>query len=122
MKTYYSIISVATKPQLNEKIHLGLLCVTPQKSYFHFSKRKFKIISKLLNPQTQKLALSALQGIHNEINHIKSDVATEGYLNYLSRYNNGLIQFSSSTKIDLMIDESMFHILFRKYIFSKEKF
>lgn len=133
MKTYYSIVSIATKPQLNEKFNIGLLCVTPEQTFFHFSDAKFKIISKLLSTQGSKLALSALRGIDEKINPAilqasdmfqvgKLAMVSEPYLGYLSRYNNNLVQFSEPVTIDLKIDVDVFQTLFKKYIFAEESF
>lgn len=134
MKAYYSIVSIATSPQLNEKFNIGLLCVTPEDTYFHFSEKKFTIISKLLSENGGKLALSALNGIDNQISKAKLNkldmfstsnrlhAVEESYLGYLSRYNNNLLQFSNATEIDLTIDHTVFKALFKKYIFSDEIF
>ncbi|MEY3425317.1 MAG: hypothetical protein RL679_675 [Bacteroidota bacterium] len=133
MKTYYSIVSIATNPQLNEKFNIGLLCVTPEKTYFHFSEAKFKIISKLITLSASKLALAALNGMEKNINKIptiedklfnndNNYTVSEPYINYLSRYNNNLVQFSEATTIDLDICFDVFKVLFKKYIYSEEVF
>ncbi len=135
MNTYYSIVSVATKPQLNEKFNIGLLCVTPENTFFRFSKHKFKIVSKLLSAQGRTLALSALEGMDEQINsqrvlpgmfsEMKQEnvgLVAEPYIGYLSRYNNNLIQFSAPERIDLNIDNEVYKALFKKYIFSEEVF
>ena len=135
MKTYYSIVSIATKPQLDEKFNIGLLCVTPEDSFFHFSETKFSIVSKLLTINGRKLALSALRGIDEQINDSKVlrdiftnekvevlNVVAEPYIGYLSRYNNNLVQFSKPVTIDLAIDYAVFKTLFKKYIYAEEVF
>lgn len=135
MKTYYSIVSVATKPQLDEKFNIGLLCVTPENTFFHFSETKFNIVSKLLSSNGRKLALSALKGMYEQINVSKELPAmfasqkaempyavAEPYLGYLNRYNNNLVQFSKAVNIDLAIDYTVFKALFQKYIYSDEVF
>jgi hypothetical protein len=131
MKTYYSIVSIATNPILNEQFNIGLLCVTPLEAYFHFSKDKFKVIRSLLSDSGAKLALSALKGIEQTVNttgveeNLRSrekQAFSEAYLNYLSRYNNNLIQFTPPVEIDLNVDESLFQTLFQKFVFSEESF
>lgn len=135
MKTYYSIVSIATKPQLDEKFNIGLLCVTPENTFFHFSEAKFTIVSKLLSPNGRKLALSALKGMDEQINVSKElpamfanekvemiNAVAEPYVGYLSRYNNNLMQFSQAVNIDLTIDYTVFKTLFKKYIYSDEVF
>ena len=133
MKTYYSIVSIAPKSYLNEKFNVGLLCVTPNAVFFHFSRAKFKIVSKLLSESGLKLAQSALTGISQQVDILNSEnqllfkekdlsVVSNSYLNYLSRYNNNLVQFSQPTEIDLNIDLDIFKSLFRKFIYSSEVF
>ena len=135
MTAYYSIVSIATLPQLDEKFNVGLICVTPENTFFHFSEAKFNIVSKLLTSNGKQLALSALQGIDDQINHSKQNkgifssskidsinAVAEPYLGYLSRYNNNLLQFSNSKELDLKIDYTVFKVLFKKYIFSGEVF
>lgn len=133
MKTYFSIVSIATKPFLNEKIGVGLLCVSPTETFFHFSHEKFKLISKLLPKEASILAFNSLQTI--EANLVSENQAqdlfqsqesrfniSESYLNYLNRYNNNLIQFSPIEQIDIQLDLVVFQKMVRKYIFSKEVF
>lgn len=133
MKAYYSIVSISTNPALNEKFNVGLLCVTPTGTYFHFSQAKFKIIAKLLGANAAKLALSALQGMDARVNAVKDDTSflfendglsqvAEPYINYLHRYNNNLIQFTETRPIDVEVNKSVFELLFKKYIFEQEVF
>lgn len=133
MKSYYSIVSIATKPQFEEKFGVGLLCVTPEQTYFHFSRTKLDVLGKLLSKSAKKLVLETLQSIQEKIT--KEDKSGEiplamedrgfynnSYLNYLNRYNNSLIQFSSPKSLDLIIDQSVFETLFTKIIYSEEAF
>jgi len=135
MKTYYSIVSIATNSKLNEKFNIGLLCVTPEKNFFHFSEAKFNIVSKLLSSSAGKLALSVLKGMDDQINisqELKGvftnqqaealNAVSEPYIGYLNRYNNNLVQFSTPVTIDLSVDYSVFKTLFQKYIYSNEVF
>jgi hypothetical protein len=135
MKTYYSLVSIATNPKLNEKFNIGLLCVTPENTFFHFSEEKFNIVTKLLSKNGKKLGLSALRGMEEQINYTpheegvfsnekqeKLSTVSESYISYLSRYNNNLVQYSSPITIDLTIDYDVFKALFRKYIYGKETF
>ncbi|WP_417265063.1 hypothetical protein [Brumimicrobium sp.] len=135
MKTYYSIVSIATNSILNEKSNIGLLCVTPENTFFHFSEVKFNIIAKLLSKNGKKLALSAIQGMAEQINRRpqeegdfsnekqeKLSAVSESYISYLSRYNNNLVQYSSPVTIDVEVNGEVFKTLFRKYIYGKEAF
>lgn len=135
MKTYYSIVSIATNARLNEKFNIGLLCVTPEKTFFHFSEAKFNIVAKLLSKNGRKLGLSALKGMDEQIHNTNESigvfsnqqsedlhVVSEPYINYLNRYNNNLVQYSSPVKLDLTVDYDVFKTLFQKYIYAEEVF
>jgi len=134
MKTYYSIVSIATKPQFDEKFGVGLLCVSPEEIYFHFSQRKFNIVSKLLPKGAASLALSSLKSIDRGVRDSsetsellfkggdRSGMVSEGYLNYLNRYNNNLVQFSVPVSLDIEMDQSTFEAIFRKFIYADEVF
>ncbi|MBU3658698.1 MAG: hypothetical protein FGM14_02410 [Flavobacteriales bacterium] len=133
MKTYYSLVSISTNPSFDEKFNIGLICVTPKEIFYHFSKSKFKVISKLLSSNGRKLALSGLQAIEKNLNPIVSEFNrqleskteskfSESYFNYLSKYNNNLIQFSQAESIDLDVDKEVFNVLFKKYIYDSELF
>lgn len=134
MKPYYTIVSIATKPQLNEKFNIALLCVTQNRVYFHFSEEKLKIVSKLVSPEARKLAKSMLLSIEVSTQDQNSDrtqlfdggeqssMVTESYLSYLNRYNNNLIQFTAPTPIDLDVTEEVFQALFKNYIYTEEVF
>jgi hypothetical protein len=134
MKTYYSIVSIATKPQFNEKFGVGLLCVTPTDVFFHFSKSKFDIVSKLLPSSARKLALANLNAIEQGVQDSRetpnllfkggerSMMVAESYISYLHRYNNNLVQFTAPETIDVEVDYTIFKALFQKYIYSNEVF
>merc|ERR1711991_855879 len=135
MKTYYSIVSIATNSKLNEKFNIGLLCVTSEQTFFHFSKDKFKIVSKLLSTNGRKLAMSALKGMEDQICNtsasgealfgqegMKLQAVSEPYIAYLNRYNNNLVQYSTPVTIDLDVDYTVFKTLFKKYVYRDEVF
>lgn len=133
MKTYYSILSISPNPAMNERFNVGLLCVAPDRTYFHFSASKVKVVSKLLRPNAAKLVLAALEGIHAKINASVEENSTlfpnerlpmlsESYLNYLHRYNNNLLQFTATVDLDIEMSQETFEFLFRKYIYCDEIF
>lgn len=135
MKTFYSIVSIATNPQLDEKFGVGLLCVDEKGAHFYFSEDKLRIVSRLITSEAKNLVKSSLVNIKEAIevkatskgelafDNISSlDKISASYISYLSRYNNNLLQFSAPTQIDLKIDQKIFQKLFHKFIYSKEDF
>ena len=138
MKTYYSIVSISSSSHLGERFNIGLLCVDGNKAFFHYSKKKLNIVGKLFSKSAKELIISSFKSIDTtvaEFNQTKIGLdsfmdksntsmnsLSHSYLNYLSRYNNNLIQFSEPTSIDLEINRDVFESLFQKYIFESEDF
>ncbi len=132
MRAYYSILSVYTKPEINEHLSVGMIMHSDQKIFFHYSKQKLSVIQKLLNKETYKAAVNYLKTVGQTIDagsnlnnsgelnltiETRYDrVLNENYLEYLSRYNNNLVTFSKPQIIDYEINQTNFESLFRMLI------
>lgn len=133
MKTFYSILSLNIKPEINERLSLGMIMISGEKVHFYYSKNKLSIGQRLVSKETYKAALNYLKLIErsvasndklnrttdelniqteNKYKHIFSDK----YLQYLSRYNNNLITFTNSNYLDIEGTENVFKTLFSKLI------
>lgn len=137
MMSYYSIISISSHSHLGERFNIGLICIDGNQAFFHFSERKVKIISKLFTKNSEHLVKSTMNSIIKSVEdfNFENKNNTElwepykeveklslSYFNYLSRYNNNLIQFTAPKELDLDIDRPIFENLFQKYIYSDEEF
>lgn len=128
MKAHYSIISAQTRPEVHERIIIGLLLISQIKPYFAISKNKLSIVRTLV-------AKPLFQFLHDTIRQISDAVEKENdykqllfsseevdhkfsekYLEYLSRYSNNLVNVSAPVRLDMEIDESVFNMLFCKYV------
>lgn len=133
MKTFYSILSLNIKPEINERLSVGMVMVFKEKVFFHLSKRKLSVIQKLVSKERYKASLNYLKMIEkssstNEllnqtigIRQLKPEtkydrIFSEQYIEYLSRYNNNLVSFSKPNFIDLDVTEHIFETLFKKLI------
>jgi hypothetical protein len=132
MRTFYSILSLNTKPEINETLSFGMIMVFREKVFFHFSKKKLSVIQKLVSVNTYKAALDYLKMIENTIsqrslnkNSLTLDlnsinkhdrIFSESYIDYLSRYNNNLVSFSGTKILDIEANETVFRSLFKKLI------
>lgn len=133
MKTYYSILSVQIRPEIQERISIGFLLADEGKVFFNYSKNKLKTAKSLLNENMLSLLRDSLKNIENTaaIENLKDVMPTTqlfiaetmkkntfsaDYLTYLSRYNNNVLIFSSPKQIDLEARESVFKALFHKFI------
>jgi len=135
--SFYSIISISSNAHLGERFNIGLVCIDNNQAFFHFSEKKVKIVSKLFTKQSMHLIRSTMKSItrsvaafntspksNNELWEPSKEVRelSSSYFNYLSRYNNNLIQFSVPKQIDLVMDRVVFEKLFQKYIYREELF
>ncbi len=133
MKTFYSILSLNIKPEINERLSVGMIMIFQEKVYFHYSKQKLSVIQNLIGKETYKSALDYLKLIENAVtsNEIQNHsldtlnlkvenkydrIFSKQYLDYLSRYNNNLISFGSTNFIDLEATEQIFQTMFVKLV------
>jgi len=139
MATYYSILSVLIRPEIQEKISIGFLLMSEGKVYFNYSNNKLSVAKTLLDENAYRLLKDSLKNIEataikqgHELSKKVSNqtvidksflrtVFTNSYIEYLSNYNNNTIAFSSPKEIDLNASPSVFNKLFLKYVDDTEK-
>jgi len=133
MKTFYSILSINIKPEINERLSVGMIMIFKEKIYFHYSRKKLSIIQRLVSRDIYKATLDYLKMVEKSISNNESLIQTTGnlllkteskydrifseqYIEYLSRYNSNLVSFSKPNFIDLEATEQIFKKLFEKLI------
>jgi hypothetical protein len=108
MNCYYSILKFVNNELSNESISLGLLMLYNDKVTFRVSERKMNIVKKL-NAQsikTTEFTIKQISDYFNSFNLNNSGVLFRResldveYINRLSVYNNGIIQFSKIATIN----------------------
>jgi len=124
MKSFYSIVRFYSNSLSKENIAIGLLMISDGKLFFRFSEDKIDFVSKL-NPSSSKLLNFSLSQIKNSLieptlKHEKLIVDDElfnlSYLERLSNYNNGILQFDKPILINQTYNEDKFNSFFSKYI------
>ena len=68
MTTQYSILSVLIRPEIQEKITIGMLLMDEEKLFFDYSKRKLSIAKNLLSDNAFKSLKDALNNIQTSAN------------------------------------------------------
>lgn len=128
MATQYSILSVLIRPEIQEKITVGFLLMDENKVFFNFSKNKLAAAKSLLSSNAYKSLKDALYNINataenqhleehsNTITARKSNTFSKSYIEYLSRYNNNILSFSTPKEIELDATIDIFSKLYRKFI------
>ncbi len=137
MKTFYSILYVPIRPEVSERLTVGLLFQSNTKVYFHYSKEKMEVLKHLLPKQAYNLLRLSLMNIERAVlkakkdteeslkelfpsENIVSNVISESYIEYLSRYNKNLLAFTSPQYTDIEFNYSNFKILYNKLIAEDE--
>lgn len=133
MKTFYSILSVNIRPEINERLSIGLLMICGERVLFRHSISKLSVIQKLISRDVYKATQNYLKLIETSVTSnatISSNnnefplkieskydrLFSEQYIEYLSRYNNNLISFSKPNFVELEASDQIFGLLFNKFI------
>src|SRR6266487_2566257 len=119
MATHYSILSVLIRPEIQEKVSLGLLLFDSKKIFFNYSKNKLHASKALLSEDSYKLLKDSIKNIESkaisENDLLGSKISQQlvfgdemlvnsfspQYISYLNRYNNNVLSFTSPKQIDL---------------------
>lgn len=136
MDSFFSIMYLTLNASLNEKVSVGLLMSNGEQTKFKVSETKLGIVRQLLPRENYNILKSYLKSIKAEIDkshiyyqeielnlntEVSNNWISKEYFNYLHRYSNNLVKFSEAKKIDIPLDNSVFEILFSKYVFEKEE-
>lgn len=128
MTPYYSIISAAIRPTIQERITVALLVITQNAVYFGSSKNKLNAVKGLIAPHLYAYLTDTLSQISTMVENetkqreglfasqIQNNAFSMSYLDYANRYHNTLVQFSEPIEIDRLGNEDLFVFLFNKYI------
>lgn len=124
MKSFFSLIRFVNNPLSRENIAIGLIVISQKEIFYKFSTNKINLVNRI-NPDNYKLFEYTLQKIESFIEKDILDKTSlfsndleinHSYLNRLSIYNNGFIQFDKPVGIDLDFDQFKFQNFFEKYI------
>jgi hypothetical protein len=126
MKSCYSILKFVSNPLSDESIALGIVVVTDERVFFKISDAKIDFAKKL-SPSCARLLdfsikqlseFADLDSCNSSDRIIKCEKRIKfDFLQRLSKYNNGLLQFSKPLSIGKDIaDDLAFNSYFEKYI------
>ncbi len=133
MASYLSVISAVIRPEIKEKVSIGLLLIGDGKLYLGFSKNKLEVVNQLLPNEAFRAIrfnVKNLQqlAIENEVNHtffsshltvvenLKDTVLSQSYIGYLSNYKNNLFSVSEPNTITVAPTQTVFEQLFMKFV------
>ena len=107
----YSIIYADIRPEITERLSLGVLTIEQNKVKVYYSQKKLGIV-KLLYTLKEYKAISSI--VRKELRELAS-VET---LKYLTRYSNNLISFSPIQSIDKSQANINGEWLYRNYVYN----
>jgi hypothetical protein len=128
MATYYSILSALIRPEIQEKITIGLLLMGDNNVFFEYSKNKLNSAKSLLSESAFVSFKDALKNIetvvnvqqndnkHNQLGFKKRSPLSGSYIEYVSRYNNNILGFTSPKEIEVEANSFVFSNLYKKFI------
>ena len=106
----YSIIYADIRPEIKERLSLGVLWIDQDKVKMLYSQKKLGLLKQLYKPKEYK-AISSI--VRRDLRQIES-VET---LKYLTRYSNNLISFSPIQSIDKTQTEINGEWLYKNYVY-----
>lgn len=133
MKTFYSILSINIRPEISERLSVGLIMVTGERVFFRYSSSKLSIIQKLTDNEIHKATQNYLKLVETSVHSNKAIYSnndllalkveskynrlfSEQYIEYLSKYNNNLVSFSKPNFVELEINDQIFDTFYIKFI------
>lgn len=133
MATFYSILSASVRPEIQEKITIGLFLMDDKEAFFEYSKNKLLSAKSLFSDNAYYSLKDGLKNIEitlekqfiankrQGLDFDKKTILTNSYIEYLSKYNNNILTFSSPKEIELDTNAAIFSNLYKKFIDSSEE-
>lgn len=107
----YSIIYADIRPEIKERLSVGIMTIEQDKVHVMYSQKKLNIVKLLYTPKEYK-AISSI--VRKELHKLDS-VET---LKYLTRYSNNLISFSPIQSIDRTQTNINGEWLYKNYVYN----
>ncbi len=107
----YSIIYAVIRPEISERISVGLIFVDGDKIDVRYSQKKLDALRNLFPQKEFEFVSQVVSSMptNGKINSVQD-------INYLTRYSNNLIAFSPLENIDIEPSEQSKTRLFKNYI------
>lgn len=110
-KLKYSIIYAVIRPEITERISIGIIMSDGEDIDIRYSTEKLNALKYLVDEKEYKFVVDTITSIERH-KVVESEVEIE----YLSRYSNNLISLSQLQTIDLKPTDFHKDWLFNKYV------
>lgn len=113
-KLQFSIIYGVIRPEINERLSVGLITVTNDGIKVKYSRRKINALKHLLPAdvynQFNKIVFNIIK--NNTIDSVST-------IDYLTRYSNNLLSVSQLQTVDIAPNKKSVDWLYRTYIYDE---
>lgn len=106
----YSIIYADIRPEIKERLSLGVMTIEQNKVRVFYSQKKLGIVKLLYTPKEYKTISSIVRKELRELTSVET-------LKYLTRYSNNLISFSPILSIDKTQTNINGEWLYKNYVY-----
>lgn len=110
----YSIIYAVIRPEISERLSVGLIIVDGDKIDVRYSRQKLNALQALFSEKEYKFVARVVTSMNQTVN-------TTDAINYLARYSNNLIAVSPLQTIDIEPTKSSKERLFKNYVYGGPK-
>ncbi|MBO7140205.1 MAG: hypothetical protein J6W19_06525 [Prevotella sp.] len=112
-KLRYSIIFGVLRPEISERISLGLIIIDGKEVNIRYSVKKLHALRGLFSKAEYEFVEKVLRTMSRE-----KTIRTVEDISYLSRYSNNLLSLSQLQVIDLAPTKASKDWLFRNYVYA----
>jgi len=106
----YSIIYADIRPEIQERLSLGVLTIENNKVHVRHSEKKLRVLKQLYTPKEYQAISSIVRRGLRELTSVET-------LKYLTRYSNNLISFSPIQSIDKTQANITGEWLYKNYVY-----
>lgn len=110
----YSIVYAVIRPEIIERISVGLITIDNNNIHYRYSDAKLKALEHLYSNEEYKFVSKVIRSMNKN-----QKLQTIDTINYLTRYSNNFISISEIKSIDLEANDKNKEWLFQNYVYSK---
>lgn len=112
----YSIIYAVIRPEISERLSVGLIVVVGDKVDVRYSRQKLNALQSLFPEKEYKFVTRVVNSMKRN-----QTVNSPDAINYLSRYSNNLITVSPLQTIDVKPTRQSIEKLYKYYVYDGVK-
>lgn len=119
MNAFSTELLAVPNPQANEQIVCGLLAVTPNRVFFDYSNGKLRKAEEDMPGEGRGVLHGLLRVMASRWKQLAENsepTRIKSMLDYLDRYDDGLLRFSTPTALSAELDEDGFSDLFNRVV------